>query len=84
MTIKNSALTFNSKNKKMKTFSLKQFVRIKAVFNTPDEPAVMNEAGNPGKTTSATGKRKSATLQRKAHTGNFFAGPHCVFDPRLF
>ena len=23
-------------------------------------------------------------FQKKAHRGNFFAGPHCVFDPRLF
>ncbi|HEX2845531.1 MAG TPA: hypothetical protein VHN59_03200 [Chitinophagaceae bacterium] len=22
-------------------------------------------------------------FQRKAHIGNFFAGAHCVFDPRL-
>jgi len=22
-------------------------------------------------------------FQRKAHIGNFFAGVHCVFDPRL-
>jgi hypothetical protein len=63
----------------MKTFSLKQFVRIKAVFTTPDEP-VENKPAVP----EATSKRKVAALQRKAHTGNFFAGPHCVFDPRLF
>ncbi|MCM5530482.1 hypothetical protein [Parasegetibacter sp. NRK P23] len=24
-----------------------------------------------------------SAFQRKAHLGNFFAGPHCVFDPRL-
>ncbi|PZR28379.1 MAG: hypothetical protein DI535_06995 [Citrobacter freundii] len=23
-------------------------------------------------------------FQRKMHVGNFFAGPHCFFDPRLF
>jgi len=23
------------------------------------------------------------TVQRKAFTGNFFAGPHSIFDPRL-
>ena len=63
----------------MKTFSLKQFVRIKAVFTTPAEPVESKHT-----TPEATSKRKSATLQRKAHTGNFFAGPHCVFNPRLF
>ena len=26
----------------------------------------------------------SVEAQRKAYTGNFFAGVHCVFDPRLF
>jgi hypothetical protein len=66
----------------MKTFSLKQFVRIKAVFTTR-EPGDIKGAEQPGKTTASTNQRKSATLQRKAHTGNFFAGPHCVFDPRL-
>ena len=24
-----------------------------------------------------------AQFQRKAYTGNFFAGPHCVFNPKL-
>lgn len=23
-------------------------------------------------------------FQRKAFIGNYFAGPHCLFDPRLF
>lgn len=23
-------------------------------------------------------------FQRKAFVGNYFAGPHCLFDPRLF
>ena len=23
-------------------------------------------------------------FQRKAFMGNYFAGPHCLFDPRLF
>jgi hypothetical protein len=63
----------------MKTFSLKQFVRIKAVFTMPAEPAEDKSV-----TPEVTNKRKSATLQKKGHTGNFFAGPHCVFDPRLF
>ncbi|MDN3657921.1 hypothetical protein QWZ08_19870 [Ferruginibacter paludis] len=63
----------------MKTFTLKQFVRIKAVFTTPAEPAESNPA-----TSKTVNNRKTAALHRKAHMGNFFAGPHCVFDPRLF
>ncbi|HEX9512645.1 MAG TPA: hypothetical protein VF939_19265 [Puia sp.] len=28
--------------------------------------------------------RRFSEFQRRAHIGNYFAGPVCVFDPRLF
>ncbi len=39
--------------------------------------------------TTETQEKKEEPLslhefQRKAFVGNYFAGPHCLFDPRLF
>jgi hypothetical protein len=70
----------------MKTFALRQFVKIKAVFTSDGDTAgkleQITQVGNPGNL-QETAKRAVIKVQRKAHTGNFFAGPHCVFDPRL-
>lgn len=70
----------------MKTFALRQFVKIKAVFTSDGETAgkleQITQVNNPG-TLQETATKTAIKFQRKAHTGNFFAGPHCVFDPRL-
>lgn len=29
-------------------------------------------------------QKKQTALERNAHVGNFFAGPHCLFHPGLF
>lgn len=50
------------------------------LFFTFSKPA--QETG-PANTVSKDRKFSTAEFQRKAHIGNYFAGPHCVFDPRL-
>jgi hypothetical protein len=70
----------------MKTFALRQFVKIKAVFIADGEtPGKLEQLTQVNNTNNVQEKATKAVIkiQRKAHTGNFFAGPHCVFDPRL-
>lgn len=35
-------------------------------------------------TAQPVAQENSSEFERKAFTGNFFAGPHCFFNPQLF
>lgn len=68
------------------TGSLRRFL---ALFNSIENPFTMLvKSKNNSKPTMETGKKTgdqpNISEQRKAYTGNYFAGPHCIFDPRLF
>ncbi|WP_153797499.1 hypothetical protein [Foetidibacter luteolus] len=66
----------------MKTLSLNLLDRLTHLLFTRAKNA------GPKDKTINTAKRnsfmQSASEGRKAYTGNFFAGPHSIFDPRLF
>ncbi len=82
----------------MKTFSINPFVWIKSIliyskfgtwprlvkyFTTGMAGNKHNEKNIEYPASSTEIKPGINEFRRKAHSGNFFAGPHCVFDPRL-
>jgi|GEM_PF-940258 len=50
----------------------------------PAQRSVISKQATAAKQHAKEDKNSSKKeFQRKAHIGNFFAGAHCVFDPRL-
>jgi hypothetical protein len=66
--------------------SLRRFLTL---FNSLENPLTMlvknrNNSKPTIETENKTVNQPGISEQRKAFTGNYFAGPHCIFDPRLF
>ena len=76
----------------MKTLVLNPFMLVRSFFiglkqkqlsDSVNERAMNNYALSKEQADSNS-KPGMSELQRKAHVGNFFAGPHCVFNPGFF
>jgi len=82
----------------MKTLSLNPFILVKSFFiglkqKEQSEKSNRNTKATTGKSikdkeTNQVNLQNSRfdmnAFERKAHIGNYFAGPHCVFNPGFF
>ena len=73
----------------MKSQSISLLEWVKTFFISAKENRKTSSATK-GKEAISFGSKKADTerlnlteFQRRSHIGNFYAGPHCIFDPRL-
>lgn len=77
----------------MKSLALNPFILVKAVFtglkqhqlsSSTNEKASNSHVLDKEQNEESNSKPDMSEFQRKAYAGNFFAGPHCVFNPGFF
>lgn len=77
----------------MKTLALHPFILVRSFFTGLKQQQVSNSSNDKAIHSDVLDKEQNAVsnlkpdmseFQRKAHVGNFFAGPHCVFNPGFF